>query len=37
MVILASWLPPSPGTLLGVLVLTGWAWNASHTISDDDL
>ena len=28
MVILASWLPPSPGTLLGVLVLTGWAWNA---------
>ena len=28
MVILASWLPPTPGTLLGVLVLTGWAWNA---------
>ena len=28
MVILASWLPPSPGTLLGVIVLTGWAWNA---------
>ncbi len=28
MVILASWLPPSPGTLLGVLVFTGWAWNA---------
>ena len=28
MVILASWLPPSPATLLGVLVLTGWAWNA---------
>ena len=28
MVILASWLPPGPGTLLGVLVLTGWAWNA---------
>ena len=28
MVILASWLPPSPGTLLSVLVLTGWAWNA---------
>ena len=28
MVILASWLPPSPGTLLGVLVLTGWSWNA---------
>ena len=28
MVILASWLPPTPGTLLGVLILTGWAWNA---------
>ncbi len=28
MVILASWLPPTPGTLLGVLVLTGWSWNA---------
>ena len=28
MVILASWLPPSPVTLLIVLVLTGWAWNA---------
>ena len=28
MVILASWLPPSPGTLLSVLILTGWAWNA---------
>ena len=28
MVILASWLPPGPGTLMGVLVLTGWAWNA---------
>ena len=28
MVILASWLPPSSGTLLSVLVLTGWAWNA---------
>ena len=28
MVILASWLPPSPGILLSVLVLTGWAWNA---------
>ena len=28
MVILASWLPPGPGTLIGVLVLTGWAWNA---------
>ena len=28
MVILASYLPPTPGTLLGVLVFTGWAWNA---------
>jgi len=28
MVILASWLPPGPATLTGVLVLTGWAWNA---------
>ena len=28
MVILASWLPPGQLTLLGVLVLTGWAWNA---------
>ena len=28
MVILASWLPPGPLTLMGVLVLTGWAWNA---------
>jgi len=28
MVILASWLPPGPTTLIGVLVLTGWAWNA---------
>jgi len=28
MVILASWLPPGPTTLTGVLVLTGWAWNA---------
>ena len=28
MVILASWLPPGPLTLIGVLVLTGWAWNA---------
>ncbi|MBH11026.1 MAG: peptide ABC transporter permease [Candidatus Marinimicrobia bacterium] len=28
MVILASWLPPGPSTLIGVLVLTGWAWNA---------
>ncbi len=28
MVILASWLPPGPSTLMGVLVLTGWSWNA---------
>ena len=28
MVILASWLPPGPLTLIGVLSLTGWAWNA---------
>ena len=28
MVILASYLPPTPFTLLGVLVFTGWAWNA---------
>ncbi|MED5219039.1 MAG: ABC transporter permease, partial [Candidatus Neomarinimicrobiota bacterium] len=28
MVILASWLPPGPATLTGVLILTGWAWNA---------
>ena len=28
MVILASYLPPTPVTLLGVLVFTGWAWNA---------
>ena len=28
MVILASWLPPGPLTLAGVLILTGWAWNA---------
>ena len=28
MVILASWLPPGPLTLTGVLVITGWAWNA---------
>lgn len=28
MVILASWLPPGPLTLIGVLVLTGWSWNA---------
>jgi peptide/nickel transport system permease protein len=28
MVVLAAWLPPGPMTLLVVLVLTGWAWNA---------
>lgn len=28
MVVLAAWLPPGPMTILSVLVLTGWAWNA---------
>jgi len=28
MVVIAAWLPPGPLTLLSVLVLTGWAWNA---------
>ena len=28
MVVLAAWLPTGPLTMLGVLVLTGWAWNA---------
>ena len=28
MVVLAAWLPPGPGTIIGVLILTGWAWNA---------
>lgn len=28
MVVLAAWLPPGPTTLLVVLSLTGWAWNA---------
>jgi len=28
MVVLAAWLPPGPLTILSVLVLTGWAWNA---------
>jgi peptide/nickel transport system permease protein len=27
-VVLAAYLPPSPGTILIVLILTGWAWNA---------
>jgi len=26
--VLAAWLPPGPVTILSVLVLTGWAWNA---------
>jgi peptide/nickel transport system permease protein len=28
MVIIAAWLPAGPVTMLAVLVLTGWAWNA---------
>ena len=28
MVVLAAWLPPGPFTMVGVLVATGWAWNA---------
>jgi peptide/nickel transport system permease protein len=28
MVILAAWLPPGPTTMIGVLIATGWAWNA---------
>jgi peptide/nickel transport system permease protein len=28
MVIIAAWLPPSPFSIMGVLVFTGWAWNA---------
>lgn len=28
MVVIAAWLPPGPVTILSVLVLTGWAWNA---------
>jgi len=28
MVVLAAWLPPGPVSIWGVLVLTGWAWNA---------
>lgn len=28
MVVLAAWLPAGPLTMTGVLVLTGWAWNA---------
>ena len=28
MVILAAWLPSGPFTMIGVLVATGWAWNA---------
>lgn len=28
MVVIAAWLPPGPATLLTVLVVTGWSWNA---------
>jgi peptide/nickel transport system permease protein len=28
MVVIAAWLPPGPLTMLVVLVLSGWAWNA---------
>ncbi len=28
MVIIAAWLPPGPFSIMGVLVFTGWAWNA---------
>lgn len=28
MVVLAAWLPAGPLTMMGVMVLTGWAWNA---------
>lgn len=28
MVVIAAWLPPGPWTMLGVLTVTGWAWNA---------
>lgn len=28
MVVLAAWLPAGPVTMMGVMVLTGWAWNA---------
>lgn len=28
MVVLAAWLPPGPGTMAAVLVLTGWPWHA---------
>ena len=28
MVVIAAWLPPGPVTLVVVLGLTGWAWNA---------
>lgn len=28
MVVLAAWLPSGPLTMMGVMVLTGWAWNA---------
>lgn len=28
MVVLAAWLPPSPWTIAGVLLVTGWPWHA---------
>jgi peptide/nickel transport system permease protein len=28
MVILAAWMPPGPSTMIAVLILSGWAWNA---------
>ena len=28
MVIIAAWLPPGPFSMMGVLVFTGWAWQA---------
>lgn len=28
MVVLAAWLPAGPLTMMGVMVLTGWSWNA---------
>jgi len=28
MVVIAAWLPPGPLTMMGVMVLTGWSWNA---------
>jgi peptide/nickel transport system permease protein len=28
MIIIATWLPAGPVTLMGVMILTGWAWSA---------